>query len=122
MLSDTVVTGANLCQMLVPLISLSAYVPQWRKFHHTRSSEDVSLRSWCVWTVSSVFGAFYAIVQVRLNGRGWPLVMSTGLTLLFVILTVAQIVRYRRMPPPGRGQDVPTDALQRPLRGEQGLP
>lgn len=98
MLSNSVVTGANLCQIMIPLISLSAYVPQWRKFHRTRSSEDVSLRSWCLWTVSSVFGVFYAIVQLQLNGRGWPLVVSTCVTLVFVIFTVAQILRYRPAP------------------------
>jgi hypothetical protein len=70
MLPEIVVTSANACQMAVPFIALSAYLPQWIQLVRTKSSRDISLRSWCIWTLSSFFGLFYAIVQLRLNGRG----------------------------------------------------
>lgn len=95
MLPELVVTSANLCQTAVPFIALSAYLPQWIQLIRTRSSRDISLRSWCIWTFSSFFSLFYAIVQLLLNGRGWPLVFSTGVGLASVILTVTLVLRYR---------------------------
>jgi uncharacterized protein with PQ loop repeat len=98
MLPDFVVTAANICQTAVPFIALSAYLPQWVKLARTRSSRDISLRSWCIWTLSALCALFYAIVQLILNRRGWPLVFSAGIGLFSVLLTVFLIFRYR----PGR--------------------
>ncbi len=95
MLPESVITSANVCQMAVPVIALSAYLPQWVQLVRTRSSRDISLRSWCIWTLSSFFGLFYAIVQLLLNGRGWPLVLSTAISLVSVLLTVSLVLRYR---------------------------
>ena len=53
MLPEFVITSANVCQMAVPVIALSAYLPQWVQLVRTRSSRDISLRSWCIWTLSS---------------------------------------------------------------------
>lgn len=100
MLPELVVTSANLCQTAVPFIALSAYLPQWIQLVRTRSSRDISLRSWCIWTLSSLFSLFYAVIQLRLNGRGWPLVFSTGVGLASVILTVTLVLRYRPKPRP----------------------
>jgi len=95
MLPDVVVTSANVCQIAVPFIALSAYLPQWVKLWRTRSSKDISLRSWCLWTVSSSFALFYATVQLLLNGRGWPLIVSSVISLVSVLLTVYLVLRYR---------------------------
>jgi len=95
MLPEVVITSANVCQTAVPFIALSAYLPQWIKLARTRSSQDISLRSWCIWTVSSLCALFYAIVQFLLNGRGWPLVFSTAVSLASVLLTVCLILRFR---------------------------
>lgn len=95
-LSDAVVNAANLCQLAVPFIGFFAYLPQWTKLVRTKSSRDLSLRSWCLWIVSSVAALFYAIVQLLLNGRGWPLVVACVITLVSVLFTVSLIVRYRR--------------------------
>ncbi|MBI4763696.1 MAG: hypothetical protein HY787_03715 [Deltaproteobacteria bacterium] len=100
MLPELVVTSANLCQTAVPFIALSAYLPQWVQLVRTKSSRDISLRSWCIWTLSSFFSLFYAIVQLVLNGRGWPLVFSTAVGLLSVILTVTLVLRFRPKPRP----------------------
>jgi uncharacterized protein with PQ loop repeat len=95
MLSEFVVTSANLCQTAVPFIAVSAYLPQWIQLVRTKSSRDISLRSWCIWTLSSLFGLFYALVQLLLNGRGWPLVFSTTISLASVLFTVSLVFRYR---------------------------
>jgi uncharacterized protein with PQ loop repeat len=100
MLSEFVVTSANLCQTVVPFIALSAYLPQWVQLIRTKSSRDISLRSWCIWIFSSLFSLFYAVIQLILNGRGWPLVFSTGVGLASVILTVTLVIRYRPKPRP----------------------
>ena len=95
MVPDIVVTSANICQIAVPFIALFAYLPQWIKLFRTRSSENISLRSWYLWTVSSFFALFYAIVQLFLNGRGWPLIISSIFALAAILFTVFLIVRYR---------------------------
>ena len=99
MLPEIVITSANIGQIAVPFIALSAYLPQWIKLARTRSSKDISLRSWCIWTVSSFLGLFYALVQLLLNGRGWPLVFSTAIALASVLFTVTLIFRYRHRTP-----------------------
>ncbi|MEW6187931.1 MAG: PQ-loop domain-containing transporter [Thermodesulfobacteriota bacterium] len=93
--SEVVVSAANICQMAVPFIAFSAYLPQWIKLIRTKSSRDISLRSWCIWTVSALCALFYAIVQLLLNGRGWPLVISTIFGLSSILFTVSLIYRYR---------------------------
>ena len=93
--SQTIVTAADICQATVPLISLLAYVPQWSKLFRNKSSASISLRSWCAWTVSSSFALFYALTQLVLNGRGWALVLSAGLSLAFVIFTLLLVIKFR---------------------------
>jgi uncharacterized protein with PQ loop repeat len=95
MVPNLVVDAANVCQMSTVLISLAAYLPQWVKLYRTKSSENISLRSWCLWVVSSAFAFFYAVVQLLLNDRGWPLVVSTLTSFAFIVLTVLMIVKYR---------------------------
>jgi uncharacterized protein with PQ loop repeat len=95
MLPDAVVTSANVCQMIVPLISLSAFLPQWVRLFKTKSSEDLSLSAWLLWTLSSLMALFYAAVQLLINGRGWPLVISSSFGLVAVLFTVFMILQYR---------------------------
>jgi uncharacterized protein with PQ loop repeat len=96
MVSEAVVTAAGMCQIATTFISLSAYVPQWSKLHRTKSSANISVRSWCLWLVSSSFGVFYATVQLLLNRRGWPLVLSTCAGLAFVMVTLLLVLKFRR--------------------------
>ena len=96
--TESVVAAADICQSVVPVISLMAYLPQWRKLVRTKSSAAISLRSWAVWCVSSSFAVFYAVVQLMLNGRGWALVASSSLGFTFVVATLALSVHYRPRP------------------------
>ncbi|MFO7667791.1 MAG: PQ-loop repeat-containing protein [Desulfobacterales bacterium] len=95
MVPDSVIIMANMCQIATTFISLSAYLPQWIKLIQTRSSRDISLRSWCLWFFSASFALFYAIVQFLLNGRGWPLIISAFASLGSILLTVSLIVKFR---------------------------
>ena len=94
--SESVITAANLCQIAVPVISLSAYLPQWLKLYRTRSSAAISVRSWAAWSVSTAFALFYAVVQLQQTGSGWALVVSSILALVFVLFTLFLILKFRK--------------------------
>jgi uncharacterized protein with PQ loop repeat len=94
--SETVVTVASVLQSCIPFLSLSAYVPQWRKLMRTKSSKDISLRAWIMWSLTSSFATFYAVVQYLVNGSGLPLVFSTAAALVFILVTVYLILIHRQ--------------------------
>jgi len=100
MAADLVVTAANVCQLSIPFISLTGYLPQWIRILRTRSSDAISLRAWGLWTVSAAFAVFYAVVQLLVTGRGWPLIISSTLALGSVLVTVALVMIYRSKPRP----------------------
>lgn len=104
---EYVIHAANVCQIAVPFISLTAYLPQWLKLWRTKSSASISVRSWCAWSFSSAFALFYATVQLLLNGRGWALVISSFLGLIFVVSTLLLVVKFRA------GRAAPTAAAAR---------
>jgi uncharacterized protein with PQ loop repeat len=95
MVPDSVIIMANICQIATTFISLSAYLPQWIKLIRTKSSGDISLRSWCLWIIAASFALFYAIVQFLLNGRGWPLIISALASLCCIIFTIFLVARFR---------------------------
>lgn len=87
---------ASAAQFLVPLLSLTAYIPQWRKLIRTRDSGSISLMSWCIWVLSYSIAVFYSVTLLLVTGHGLALVVTTVLGLCFVIFTVALILRFRR--------------------------
>ena len=94
--SDSVVAAANFLQGSIPLLSLSAYLPQWKKIAVTKSSKDISLRSWLLWSVSAAIAVFYAVTQYQTTGHGVALVFSTTVNFIFVIVTVYLLIIYRK--------------------------
>jgi uncharacterized protein with PQ loop repeat len=96
MLSDSVVAAANFLQGSIPLLSLSAYLPQWKKIVATKSSKDISLRAWLLWSVSAAIAVFYAVAQYQTTGKGTVLVFSTSVNLIFVFVTVYLLINYRK--------------------------
>mgnify|MGYP003526079290 FL=1 len=96
MLSDSVVAAASFMQGSIPLLSLSAYLPQWKKIIATKSSKDISLRSWLLWSVSAAIAVFYAVAQYQATGQGTALVFSSSVNLIFVVVTVYLLVIYRK--------------------------
>ncbi|MEY3775602.1 MAG: hypothetical protein RLZZ129_2382 [Verrucomicrobiota bacterium] len=100
MVPEPLVQLANFLQITIPVMSLLAYLPQWTKLRESRDSGAISTRAWALWTLAAVFAMYYAVVQLLLNGRGWALVISSGAGLLFVTVTLALVLRFRRRPPP----------------------
>jgi uncharacterized protein with PQ loop repeat len=90
---------ADFMQLSVAGLSLVAYIPQWIKLVRSKSSRDISLKAWVLWTVSSVFAVIYALVQLYRYGIGWALLVSSLLSLGFVLVTVILIVHYRYKSP-----------------------
>ncbi len=71
--AEKIVVIANFLQGCSPLLSLFAYLPQWRKIIANKSSRDISLTSWLVWLVSSGIAIFYAVIQYQVTGKGTAL-------------------------------------------------
>jgi uncharacterized protein with PQ loop repeat len=90
---------AGAAQSCVPLLSLCAYVPQWRKLLKTRNSGSISLFSWVLWTGSYSIAVFYSWLLLRVTGKGWPMVATSTLGLIFVIFTMVLVWRFRTRPP-----------------------
>jgi uncharacterized protein with PQ loop repeat len=93
--SEITIAAADLLQSCVPVLSLTAYVPQWLRLVKNKSSTDMSLRAWILWSVSSSFALFYAVVQYQVTDRGLALVFSSTAALAFILATIFLIFRYR---------------------------
>jgi uncharacterized protein with PQ loop repeat len=94
--AERTVIIANFLQGCVPLLSLFAYLPQWRKIIANKSSKDISLISWLVWLLSSSIAIFYAVIQYKVTGKGTALIFSSIFVLIFVFITICLIVFYRK--------------------------
>lgn len=93
--SELIISTANFLQSFIPVLSLIGYLPQWIKLVRTKSSNDISLRSWIIWTVVSLIAAFYAVVQYQITGIGVALIISNITMLIFVLVTVYLVLIYR---------------------------
>ena len=97
--SETWLKIAGAAQSCVPILSLCAYVPQWRKLLKTRSSGSISLVSWVIWAGSYSIAVFYSSMLLKVTGHGIPLVVTTSVGLSCVLLTMALIWRFRERKP-----------------------
>ncbi len=80
----------------MPICSLCAYVPQWRKLLRTRCSGSISLVSWLLWACSYSIALIYSTTLLLVTGRGWPMVITTSLGLAFVLFTMVLVWRFRK--------------------------
>ncbi|MEY4242694.1 MAG: hypothetical protein RLZZ245_279 [Verrucomicrobiota bacterium] len=89
---------ASAAQSMIPILSLCAYIPQWRKLFQTRNSGAISVASWAIWAVSYSIAVFYATLLLKVTGRGIPLVVTTSAGLCFVLFTMVLVWRFRERP------------------------
>lgn len=73
-------------------------MPQWRTLLKSRSSENVSLTAWLIWTVSTAIAFFYALVNYLASAQGLPLVFSTSVLFLFCLFTLILVFHFRTRP------------------------
>jgi uncharacterized protein with PQ loop repeat len=92
---ETWLSLAGIAQSCVPIISLCAYVPQWRKLLRTRSSASISFSSWALWAGSYSIALTYSSLLLLVTGKGWPMVATTFLGLSFVLFTMGLVWRFR---------------------------
>jgi len=86
---------AGVAQTCVPIFSLCAYVPQWRKLLKLRDSGAISLGSWILWAFSYTTAVVYSSLLVVVTGRGWPILLTAGVGLVSVLFTINLIWRFR---------------------------
>ena len=99
MAADSLLITAGILQSCIPLLSLSAYVPQWRTLLRSRSSANVSCTAWLIWTLSSAIALFYAVANCLALHTGLPLVFSTSVMFVFCLFTLVLVYRFRTPPP-----------------------
>lgn len=92
---DVWLTVVGALQSCVPVVSLCAYIPQWRKLMKTRSSGSISITSWVLWAGAYSVGTTYSTLLLMATGKGWPLVITTAGGLGFVLFTLFLVWRYR---------------------------
>lgn len=92
---ETLMWVAGVAESAVPVLSLAAYIPQWRMLMRTRDSSSISLMSWGIWAVSYVIATFYSTILLLVTGRGLPMVITTALGLCFVLFTMLLVWRTR---------------------------
>ena len=93
---ETLLTVTGTAQSCVPLLSLCAYVPQWRKLMKARSSGSISLFSWALWAGAYGIATIYSTLLLLVTGKGWPMVATTSLGLCFVLFTLFLVWRFRK--------------------------
>lgn len=86
---------AGIAQTCVPVFSLCAYIPQWRKLLKLRHSGAISLGSWILWAFSYTTAVVYSSLLVVVTGRGWPILLTAGVGLASVLFTISLIWRFR---------------------------
>jgi uncharacterized protein with PQ loop repeat len=86
---------AGIAQTCVPVFSLCAYIPQWRKLLKLRDSGAISLGSWILWAFSYTTAVVYSSLLVVVTGRGWPILLTAGVGLASVLFTISLIWRFR---------------------------
>ncbi|MEX1048327.1 MAG: hypothetical protein WED15_02280 [Akkermansiaceae bacterium] len=92
---ETWMNVASAAQSMIPVLSLCAYIPQWRKLFITRNSGAISVASWAIWAVSYSIAVTYSVLLLKVTGRGVPLVATTTAGLCFVLFTMVLVWHFR---------------------------
>lgn len=92
---ETWLLVAGAAQTCVPIFSLCAYIPQWRKLLKLRHSGAISLGSWVLWACSYTIAVVYSSLLVVVTGRGWPILLTASCGLVSVLFTIILVWRFR---------------------------
>ena len=86
---------ADFAQSSTMVIAFCAFLPQLRTIHRNKSSKNISLKAWSMWTFSAFLGLFYAVVQYHVHGDCIALVLSSLVGVLLNIIALGLAVYYR---------------------------
>ena len=81
----------NILLSIVSLCTLISYLPQTIKLLKTKKSDDISIKSWILWVVSSFSYTLYAF----LVSKDFMLIFETSLELMFCLIILILSVNYR---------------------------
>jgi len=93
--ADQLLKLADLCQAVTMPICILAYLPQWLTMIKKRTSENISLNTYIIWTGASVLGLIYAVVQHEIHGTGSMLLLSAIVSFLSLVFTVFLISYFK---------------------------
>ena len=82
----------NILLGIVTFCTFISYFPQATKLIKTKKSEDLSIKSWTLWVISSLSYTLYAV----LVSKDFMLIVETSLELTFCLLILVLAVNYRR--------------------------
>lgn len=76
--------------LVVTITTYISYVPQIYKLIVTKKSEDISLASWVLWTVSAVASTAYSILLMRVE-----LMIASVSEMVFIVVILILTYIYR---------------------------
>ena len=82
----------NILLGIVTMCTMISYLPQTVKLIKTKKSNDLSLKSWILWVVSSLSYTLYALLC---SDEGMLLV-ETSVEFFFCLLILSLAVKYRK--------------------------
>ena len=72
--------------IIVPIIEFISYFPQIMKLYKTKKADDISIRSWSLWVLTSLLKGIYVII---INDIALMFIYGFTLTLCIVTLTLS---------------------------------
>ena len=82
----------NILLGIVTMCTMISYIPQAIKLVKTKKSNDLSLKSWILWVVSSLSYTLYAL----LCSDEVMLLVETSVESFFCLLILSLAVKYRK--------------------------
>lgn len=84
-------TLLQITMWIVTICTYISYVPQIYKLYKTKHSEDLSIQSWLLWTVSALANTMYSIVLLRVE-----LIIASVSEALLILVVLLQTLYYNR--------------------------
>lgn len=85
-------TAIYISAVIVTITTYISYVPQIYKLFVTKKSEDISIASWVLWTISAVANTVYSILLMRVE---LMIASVSEMVLIAVILILTYIYRNK---------------------------
>lgn len=84
-------TLLQITMWIVTICTYISYVPQIYKLYKTKHSEDLSVQSWLLWTVSALANTAYSIMLLRVE-----LIIASVSEALLILVVLLQTLYYNR--------------------------
>jgi uncharacterized protein with PQ loop repeat len=90
--------SADFLQSSIILIYFSAYLTQWIEIYREQSSKNISLYSWMLYLVASIFALFYATVNHLAYHNSFALLCTTTFSLACNLFTIFLVLKFSERP------------------------